>query len=348
MPEQPIAVPVKETRYIKAVNEALHEEMARDHRVFIAGEDVGGAGGAFSATRDLLKVFGPRRVRDTPISEAAIVGLAVGAAMRGLRPVVEIMFADFLALSMDQIVNQLAKARYMFGGMYTMPVVIRAATGGGLNAGPQHSQSLEAWFAHVPGLKVVMPSTPRDAKGLLKAAIRDDNPVIFLEHKALYAMKGEIPDGECLETLGKAEVRRPGKDVTIIAASAMVQPALDAAAALAQQSVDAEVIDLRTVSPLDEQAIFASVSKTGRLVVAHEAVKAFGFGAEIVARVAEELPHRGIRAARVGAPFAPVPFAQEKLYLPTAADVAEAAQRLMAPGPAPARTGGARTAERQQ
>ena len=190
--------------------------MARDENVFVVGEDVGGAGGAFSATRDLLARFGPRRVRDTPISEAAIVGIATGAALRGLRPVAEIMFADFLTLAMDQIVNQLAKARYMFGGMYTMPVVIRAPCGAGLHAGPQHSQSLEAWFAHVPGLKVVMPATPHDVKGLLKSAIRDDNPVLFLENKALYAMKGEIPDGEYLVPIGKAEVKRPGKDVTVV------------------------------------------------------------------------------------------------------------------------------------
>ena len=321
---------MRETRYIKAINEALLEEMARDESVFVVGEDVGSAGGAFSATRDLLQRFGERRVRDTPISEAAIVGIATGAAIRGLRPVAEIMFADFLTLSMDQIVNQLAKVRYMFGGMYRMPVVIRAACGAGLNAGPQHSQSLEAWFAHVPGLEVVMPATPYDAKGLLKSAIRDDNPVLFLEHKALYASKGDVPEEEYLVPIGKAEVKRAGGDVTIVTASRMVHQSLEAALTLAAEGIEAEVIDLRTISPLDREAILRSVEKTSRLVVAHEAVKAFGFGAEVVAMVCEELGGR-LRAsvARVGAPFVPVPFAQEKQYLPAAADVVQAVKRVM-------------------
>jgi acetoin:2,6-dichlorophenolindophenol oxidoreductase subunit beta len=321
---------MRETRYIKAINEALGEELARDESVFIVGEDVGGAGGAFGATRDLLERYGARRVRDTPISESAIVGIATGAALKGLRPVAEIMFADFLALSMDQIVNQLAKFRYMFGGMYRMPVVIRAPCGGGLNAGPQHSASPEAWFAHVPGLKVVMPATPHDAKGLLKSAIRDDNPVLFLEHKALYALKGEIPDGEYLVPIGKADVKRPGRDVTVAAASRMVHQSLEAAKALAGEGIDVEVLDLRTITPLDQEAILESVRRTGRLVVAHEAVRAFGIGAEIAAMVSEEL-HGRLRApvARVGAPFVPVPFAQEKLYLPAAGDVVRAARGVM-------------------
>jgi acetoin:2,6-dichlorophenolindophenol oxidoreductase subunit beta len=321
---------MRETRYIKAINEALGEELARDESVFIVGEDVGGAGGAFGATRDLLERYGARRVRDTPISESAIVGIATGAALKGLRPVAEIMFADFLALSMDQIVNQLAKFRYMFGGMYRMPVVIRAPCGGGLNAGPQHSASPEAWFAHVPGLKVVMPATPHDAKGLLKSAIRDDNPVLFLEHKALYALKGEIPDGEYLVPIGKADVKRPGRDVTVAATSRMVHQSLEAAKALAGEGIDVEVLDLRTITPLDQEAILESVRRTGRLVVAHEAVRAFGIGAEIAAMVSEEL-HGRLRApvARVGAPFVPVPFAQEKLYLPAAGDVVRAARGVM-------------------
>ena len=321
---------MRETRYIKAINEALSEELARDESVFIVGEDVGGAGGAFSATRDLLERFGARRVRDTPISESAIVGIATGAAIKGLRPVAEIMFADFLALSMDQIVNQLAKIRYMFGGMYRMPVVIRAPCGGGLNAGPQHSGCPEAWFAHVPGLRVVMPSTPYDVKGLLKSAIRDDNPVLFLENKALYALKGEIPEGEYLVPIGKADVKRPGKDVTVVATSRMVHQSLEAAKTLGAEGIDVEVLDLRTITPLDEEAILASVEKTGRLVVAHEAVKAFGIGAEIAALVSEAL-HGRLRApvTRVGAPFVPVPFAQEKLYLPDARDVTRAVQTVM-------------------
>lgn len=322
---------MKDVRYIKAINEALHEEMARDENVFVIGEDVGGPGGAFGGTRGLLQAFGERRVRDTPISESAIVGLALGAAMKGLRPVVEVMFADFLPVCMDQIVNQIAKTRFMFGGQFTAPMVIRAPGGAGLNAGPQHSQSLEAWFAHVPGLKVVMPATPADAKGMLKSAIRDDDPVLFLEHKALYASSGPVPDGEYLTPLGKADVRRTGKDVTVVTASRMVQQVLDAAETLAGQGTDVEVIDLRSLTPLDKDAIFNSVEKTSRLVVAHEAVKAFGIGAEIAAMVTEEMIDvLDAPVARVGAPFSPVPFSQEKDYLPNAADVVRAVEKVMA------------------
>lgn len=322
---------MKETRYIKAINEALHEEMARDENVFVIGEDVGGPGGAFGGTRGLLQAFGERRVRDTPISESAIVGLALGAAMKGLRPVVEVMFADFLPVCMDQIVNQIAKTRFMFGGQFTAPLVIRAPGGAGLNAGPQHSQSLEAWFAHVPGLKVVMPATPADAKGMLKSAIRDDDPVLFLEHKALYASSGQVPEGEHLVPLGKADTRRSGKDVTVVTASRMVQQALDAAETLAAQGIDVEIIDLRSLTPLDKDAIFNSVEKTSRLVVAHEAVKAFGIGAEIAAMVSEEMIDvLDAPVVRVGAPFSPVPFSQEKEYLPNAADVVRAVEKVMA------------------
>jgi acetoin:2,6-dichlorophenolindophenol oxidoreductase subunit beta len=321
---------VKETRYIKAINEALHEEMARDESVFVIGEDVGAPGGAFGGTRGLLQAFGERRVRDTPISESAIVGLALGAAMKGLRPVVEIMFADFLPVCMDQIVNQIAKTRFMFGGQFAAPLVIRAPGGGGLNAGPQHSQSLEAWFAHVPGLKVVMPATPADAKGLLKSAIRDDDPVLFLEHKALYAASGEIPEGEYLIPIGKADVRRSGKDVTIVTASRMVHQTLEAADTLAAQGIDAEVIDLRSLTPLDKDAIFKSVEKTSRLVIAHEAVKSFGIGAEISAMVSEEMIDvLDAPIVRVGAPFSPVPFSQEGDYLPNASDVVRAVEKVM-------------------
>jgi pyruvate/2-oxoglutarate/acetoin dehydrogenase E1 component len=322
---------MKETRYIRAITEALDEEMARDEDVFVIGEDVGGPGGAFSATKGLLETYGERRVKDTPISESAIVGVAIGAAIRGLRPVVEIMFADFLAVCMDQIVNQLAKMRYMFGGMYKLPVVIRTPCGGGLNAGPQHSQCPEAWFAHVPGLKVVMPATAHDAKGLLKSAIRDDNPVLFIEHKALYALKGEIPEGEYLVPLGKAEVRKAGKDVTVVATSRMVHHALAAANVLSKGGIDVEVIDLRTISPLDKETIFQSVEKTSRLVVAHEAVKAFGVGAEVAAMVCEEMIDRlSAPVARVGAPFVPAPFNLENLYLPNPDDVVKAVKKVMA------------------
>jgi pyruvate dehydrogenase E1 component beta subunit len=322
---------MKETRYIRAITEALNEEMARDEDVFVIGEDVGGPGGAFSATKGLLETYGERRVRDTPISESAIVGVAIGAAIRGLRPVVEIMFADFLAVCMDQIVNQLAKMRYMFGGMYKLPVVIRTPCGGGLNAGPQHSQCLEAWFAHVPGLKVVMPATAHDAKGLLKSAIRDDNPVLFIEHKALYALKGEIPEEEFLVPLGKAEVRKVGKDVTVVATSRMVHEALAAANVLSEGGIDVEVIDLRTISPLDRETILQSVEKTSRLVVAHEAVKAFGVGAEVAAMVCEEMIDRlSAPVARIGAPFVPAPFNLENLYLPNSDDVVKAVRKVMA------------------
>lgn len=321
---------MKEVRYIKAINEALHEEMARDENVFVIGEDVGAPGGAFGGTRGLLQAFGESRVKDTPISESAIVGLALGAAMKGLRPVVEIMFADFLPVCMDQIVNQIAKTRFMFGGQFTAPLVIRAPGGAGLNAGPQHSQSLEAWFAHVPGLKVVMPATPMDAKGMLKSAIRDDDPVLFLEHKALYAMSGQIPEEEYLVPLGKADIRRAGDDVTIVTASRMVQQSLDAAEALAGQGTEAEVIDLRSLTPLDKDTIFKSVEKTSRLVIAHEAVKSFGIGAEIAAMVSEEMIDvLDAPVVRIGAPFSPVPFSHEGDYLPNASDIVRAVEKVM-------------------
>jgi pyruvate/2-oxoglutarate/acetoin dehydrogenase E1 component len=321
---------MKETRYIRAITEALNEEMARDENVFIIGEDVGGPGGAFSATKDLLEKFGERRVKDTPISESAIVGLAIGAAAQGLRPVAEIMFMDFLTVCMDQIVNQMAKMRYMFGGVYKLPVVIRAPCGGGLNAGPQHSQCLESWFAHIPGLKVVMPATPYDVKGLLKTSIRDDNPVLFIENKALYAMKGEIPEEEYLIPIGKADVKRAGKDVTVVATSRMVHQSLDAAKTLSNEGTEVEVIDLRTISPLDKETIFKSVEKTSKLVVAHEAVKAFGIGAEIAAMVCEEMIDcLDAPILRVGAPFVPVPFNLEKFYLPNSEDVIKAVKKVM-------------------
>lgn len=321
---------MRETRYIRAITEALSEEMARDENVFVIGEDVGGPGGAFSATKGLLETFGERRVRDTPISESAIVGLAIGASAQGLRPVAEIMFMDFLTVCMDQIVNQMAKMRYMFGGIYKLPVVIRAPCGGGLNAGPQHSQCLESWFAHVPGLKVVMPATPYDVKGLLKASIRDDNPILFIENKALYALKGEIPEEEYLVPIGKADVKRAGKDATVVATSRMVHQSLEAAKVLSNEGIDVEVIDLRTINPLDKETIFKSVEKTSKLVIAHEAVKAFGIGAEIAAMVCEEMIDcLDAPVLRVGAPFVPVPFNVEKLYLPNSEDVVKAVKKVM-------------------
>jgi len=267
---------MKEIRYIWAINEALKEEMERDEDVVLIGEDVGIPGGAFGASRGLYDRFGPERVIDTPISEAGIMGLAAGAAACGLRPIVEIMFMDFMTICMDGIVNQIAKMRYMFGSQYTVPIVIRTPAGGGLNAGPQHSQSLEAWFAHVPGLKVVMPGTPYDVKGLLKSAIRDDNPVIVVENKTLHALKGPIPEQEYLVPIGKADIKKQGTDVTVVATSRMVHEALKAADILGQENINIEVIDLLSISPWDKETVLNSVAKTHRLVIAHEAVKSFG------------------------------------------------------------------------
>jgi pyruvate/2-oxoglutarate/acetoin dehydrogenase E1 component len=321
---------MKEIRYIGCINEAIREEMQRDERVVLIGEDVGRPGGSFGASRGLLERFGPERVIDTPISEAGIMGLAAGAAACGLRPIVEIMFMDFTAVCMDGIVNQIAKMRYMFGSQYSMPVVIRTPAGGGLNAGPQHSQCLEAWFAHVPGLKVVMPATPYDMKGILKSAIRDDNPVIVVENKALHALKGEIPEEEYLVPIGRADIKKPGRDVTVVATSRMVHEAMKAAALLSEEKIDIEVLDLISISPWDREAVFNSVSRTHRLVVAHEAVKQCGIGAEIVASVCEEIMDElDGPVQRVGAPFVPIPFSMEQSYLPNASDVVGAVKRAL-------------------
>jgi pyruvate/2-oxoglutarate/acetoin dehydrogenase E1 component len=321
---------MKEIRYIWAINEALKEEMERDEDVVLIGEDVGTPGGAFGASRGLYERFGPERVFDTPISEAGIMGLAAGAAACGLRPIVEIMFMDFMTICMDGIVNQIAKMRYMFGSQYIVPIVVRTPAGGGLNAGPQHSQSLEAWFAHVPGLKVVMPGTPYDAKGLLKSAIRDDNPVIVVENKTLHALKGPIPEEEYLVPIGKADVKKQGTDVTVVATSRMVHEALKAADILGQENINMEVIDLLSISPWDKETVLNSVAKTHRLVIAHEAVKSFGVGAEISAVVAEEIMEELDAAImRVGAPFVPIPFSLEKAYLPNADDVIKAVKKTL-------------------
>jgi pyruvate dehydrogenase E1 component beta subunit len=322
-----------EVRYVRAIGEALAEEMARDERVILLGEDVGAPGGTFGATRGLYQQFGKDRVRDTPISETAIVGAAIGAALNGLRPVVEVMFMDFIATCWDQVVNQMAKMRYMFGGQVRLPLVLRTHVGAGLNAGPQHSGSLEAWAVHVPGLKVVMPSTPGDVKGLLKAAIREDNPVIVVENKTLYAMKGEVPAGEHLVPIGRAEVKREGRDVTVVALSRMVHEALKAAEVLAAEGVSVEVLDPRTLSPLDRETLLASVGKTGRLVVVHEAWGPCGVGAEIVAVVAEHGFH-SLKAPirRVTPPFTPVPFSppMEKFWLPDAQRIVAAVREVLA------------------
>jgi pyruvate dehydrogenase E1 component beta subunit len=321
-----------ETRYGKAINQALHDALAADPSVILFGEDVGEAGGPFKATRGLQEAFGAERVRDTPISEAAIAGMAVGAALSGLKPVAEIMFMDFVTLAMDKLVNQAAKARGMFGGRNSVPMVLRTPHGGGLSAGPQHSQCLEAWLAHVPGLKVVCPATPADAYGLLRAAIDDPDPVVVVENKALYALKGEIDDDPAAVPIGKARIARPGRDATVVTYGAALHTALQAADALAGDGVDVEVIDLRSLQPWDEAAVLASLSRTHRLVVLHEAVEAFGIGAEIAARMADVgFDELDAPIVRVGAPFMPVPFAGalEKAYLPAAADVVAAVRRTL-------------------
>ena len=321
---------MREIRYIWAVNEAIKEEMARDQNVVMMGEDLAGPGGAFGVTRGLLDTYGPHRVMDTPISEAGFMGLATGAAACGLRPIVEIMFMDFITVCMDSIVNQLAKIRYLSAGQYSVPVVIRTASGGGVKAGAQHSQCLEAWFAHVPGLEVVMPATPYDAKGLLKSAVRSDNPVLVIEHKGMYALKGHVPEEEYLVPLGQADVKREGSDVTVVATSHLVHDSLKAAEILEGEGVSVEVLDLRSIQPWDKDAVFNSVAKTHRLVVANEAVKSFGIGAEIVATVAEEIMDElDGPIMRVGAPFVPVPFNLEQFYQPGPTHVVDAIKTTM-------------------
>ena len=325
---------MSEITYLEAIREALQEEMRRDPAVFILGEDVGLHGGAFGVTKGLFDEFGPERVRNTPICENTIVGAALGAAMTGMRPVAEIMFADFSALAFDQIVNQAAKVRYMFGGQCKAPIVIRLPQGGlsWKSAGAQHSQSIEAWYVHTPGLIVVLPSTPYDAKGLLKAAIRDDNPVVFLEHKAMYSLKGPIPDGEVLVPLGQADVKRTGRDTTVVAAGYMVHFALEAAGQLAQEGIEIEVIDPRTLKPLDEETIYASVRKTNRAVVVQEACKTAGVGAEWGMLIYENcFDWLDAPVVRVTGQDVPIPFANslEEPVWPHAADIVQAVRDVM-------------------
>jgi 2-oxoisovalerate dehydrogenase E1 component len=324
----------RQIAYWQAINEALAEEMAADPSVILMGEDIGVYGGAYGATRGLLERFGPDRVRDTPISEAAIAGAAVGAAMNGLRPVMEIMYVDFTPLAMDQLANQGAKNRYMFGGKTQVPMVVRTEGGAGRGIAAQHSQSLEALWTHFPGLYVVMPSTPFDAKGLLKAAIRDNNPVMFIEHKLLYGVKGPVPEGDYVIPLGVADIKREGTDVTVITYSRMVQKALEAAEALAADDhISVEVVDLRTLKPLDRNAIRQSVEKTGRCVVVSEGYTTSGFAAEIMATVVEEAFYALDRpVARVAAKDVPVPMAEplERAAIPQVSDIVAAIRGVMA------------------
>jgi acetoin:2,6-dichlorophenolindophenol oxidoreductase subunit beta len=307
-----------EQTYLDAIRAGLEEEMHRDSSVYVFGEDVA-LGGPFGVTKGLAETFGVNRMVNTPISEATVMGLAIGAATAGLRPVIEIMFIDFITLAMDQLVNHAAKLHYMSGGQLRIPLTVRVQCGISGAMGAHHSQSLEAWLAHVPGLKVVMPANPADAKGLLKSAIRDDNPVVFIEHRGLYWTKGEVAAGETVVPIGRASIVRQGEQITIVALSSMIAPTLAAATELQSQGISVEVIDPRTIAPLDLETIANSVKKTGRMIVAHEAVEHGGIGAEIIARVQHEAFHYlDSPILRVAAPFAPVPASPtlEKEFLP--------------------------------
>jgi len=324
----------RELTYLDAIREALAEEMRRDPKVFILGEDVGAYGGAFGVTQGLFDEFGENRVVDTPISESAIVGISIGASQRGYRPVAEMQFADFISCGFDQIVNQAATLRYRYGGRATVPIVVRAPSGGNVGGGLYHSQNPEAWFIHRPGLKVVAPSTPWDAKGLLKAAIRDDNPVIYFEHKYLYRRaKGPVPDGDEIVPIGEAAIRREGDDITLVTYGAMVTPSLEAADRLSKDGVAVEVIDLRTLWPYDKAAIFRSVEKTSRVLIVHEDMKTLGIGAELSAAIVEERFDRlDAPVMRVTYPDTHVPFSQilEAANLPNADKIADALRKLAA------------------
>lgn len=323
---------MKKMTMTQALNNALDLMMAEDEKVFLLGEDIGHMGGDFGVTRGLFDKYGSQRVRDTPLSEAAIIGAAVGAAMVGLRPVPEIMFADFLGTCYDQIVNNAAKMHYMFDGQFKAPIVIRTAAGGGFGGGPHHSQSVEGWFMNVPGLVIVGPATPYDAKGLLIASIENDNPVLFLEHKALYRLKGEVPLDKYTVPLRKAAIAREGSDITVVASMKMTHEALAAAEALAAEGVSVEVVDLRTLRPWDRETVLASVAKTGRAIVANEAPKMGGLGAEVSATISEEV-YANLKAPvrRVCGLDTPIPFSVplEKIILPNRDDIKAAIQATL-------------------
>lgn len=315
-----------------AITHALAEELERDESVVLIGQDIARAGGTFGLTRGLHERFGDWRVRDAPISEEGLANLVLGASLGGLRPVLEIMFMDFIALTMDALANQAAKTRYLSDGQIAAPLVVRTLAGGGFRAGSHHSQSLEAWFTHVPGLKVVFPSHPADAKGLLKAAIRDDDPVVFLEHKSLLSSKGEVPGGDHVVPIGKGVVRRAGSDVTVVATGRMVAFALEAAERVADEGIEVEVVDPRTLLPLDIDLILDSVAKTGRAMIVHEAPKKGGFGAEVSAEIAEKsLYHLDVPVLRLAGEFTPIPVGESEDFLyPSVDGIAEQLRAMVA------------------
>jgi pyruvate dehydrogenase E1 component beta subunit len=325
---------MRELTYAQAINEAMSQEMRRDENVFLMGEDVGLYGGAFGVSVGMFEEFGSARVKDTPISEAAIAGAAAGAAVTGMRPIAEIMFSDFITIAMDQLINQAAKMRYMFGGKAKVPMVLRAPAGSGTGAAAQHSQSPEAWFSNAPGLKVVIPSTPADAKGLLISAIRDDNPVLFLEQKLLYRTKGEVPEGDYTVPLGKAKVHREGSDMTIITYGRMLPMCLQAAEQLEkEEGISVEIVDPRTLVPLDKETIIASAKKTGRVLIVHEACQTGGFGGELAAVIADSDAFFYLDAPikRYGGMDVPIPYCPEleKNVVPTLENVKKKAIELV-------------------
>lgn len=325
---------MREITYTEAVREALSEAMREDESVFILGEDIGIYGGAFGVTRGMLEEFGPKRIRHTPISESAIAGAAVGAAITGMRPIFELQFSDFITIALDQVVNQAAKIHYMYGGNVSIPLVMRTPGGSGTGAAAQHSQSLENWTAHIPGLIVIQPSTAYDAKGLLHSAIANNNPVMFYEHKLCYRTKGDVPEGKYFIPIGVADIKRPGKDISVIATSYMVHKALEAAEILAQEGIDIEVVDPRTLVPLDKKTIVDSVKKTGRALVVTEAVKRSGFSSELAAVISEEesfdyLDHPIVRLAGAETPI-PYEPTLEKLAVPQVDDIVTACRKIMA------------------
>jgi pyruvate dehydrogenase E1 component beta subunit len=330
--ESSTATTERELSYRQAVNEGLHEALERDPTVFIAGIDLAERGDVFGLTQGILSKFGPERIMDTPISENAITGLAIGAASQGLRPVISLMFIDFIGVCFDQIMNQMAKMKYMFGGKATLPLTVLVNAGAGIGMAAQHSQSLEALLCHIPGLKVVMPSMPSDAKGLLTSAIFEDNPVFFIMHKRCSAIRGPVPEGEYTVPIGSAKVVREGSDVTIVATAYMVHEALAAADRLAEQGIDVEVVDPRSLQPLDSETILASVMKTHRVLTVHEAVQFGGIGAEINAQIAAEaFDYLDAPPMRLGAPFSPVPYSPvlEREWIVTADDIVDVTRQLI-------------------